>query len=74
MTGDYVILWWRVKMLRKVKRNYAIWFSSRKYRKKLQYLSDIALKYRGMRLSEIMEKYGLCRSTVCVILKDVKNM
>ena len=34
----------------------------------------IALKYRGMRLSEIMEKCGRCRSTVCTILKEVKNM
>ena len=31
----------------------------------------IALKYRGMRLSEIMEKCGRCRSTVCIILKEV---
>ena len=34
----------------------------------------IALKYRGMRLCEIMEKCGRCRSTVCTILKEVKNM
>ena len=34
----------------------------------------IALKYRGMRLSEIMEKSGRYRSTVCIILKEVKNM
>ena len=34
----------------------------------------IAFKYRGMRLSEIMDKCGRCRSTVCIILKEVKNM
>ena len=32
----------------------------------------IAFKYRVMRLSEIMEKCGRCRSTVCITIKIIR--
>lgn len=37
-------------------------------------LVHIAQKYRGMRQREIMERFGLSRSTVYRILKEVKTM
>lgn len=37
-------------------------------------LVRIAQKYRGMRQREIMERFGLSRSTVYRILKEVKTM